>query len=175
MGVEKIRSREFITAKIDWLQIVFHGFEVKEILTTALQIDLSCFLIENGRVKHKPYDICYTYGSIKVFTEEVPKTGNLECYLVLSGEGCTVYERLLQAMELTWRDFFQRLFHYFDGFFQVKRLDVALDDRNEQPYFTVEQLIAKCEKKQFYSRNRKYDVYQSLAIGNKKKFYVVYW
>ncbi|HBI3767421.1 TPA: replication initiation factor domain-containing protein [Enterococcus faecalis] len=170
MEVKVTRSREFVTAKIDWLQIVFHGYEIEEILTTALQIDLACFLIENGRVKHKPYDICYTYGSIKVFTEETPKIGNLECYLVLSGEGCTVYERLLQAMELTWRDFFQRLFCYFDGFFEVKRLDVALDDRNEQPYFTLKQLIAKTEKKEFYSRNRKPDVFQSTAVGNKKSF-----
>ena len=47
---------------------------------------------------------------LKVFTEEV---GSLECYLVLSGEGCTVYEQLLHSMELTWRDFFQRLFYFF--------------------------------------------------------------
>lgn len=169
-GVIQTRNREFVTAKIDWLQIVFHGYEIEEILTTALQIDLACFLIESGRVKHKPYDICYTYGSIKIFTEETSKTGSLECYLVLSGEGCTVYERLLEAMKQTWRDFFQRLFRYFDGFFQVKRLDVALDDRNEQPYFTVKQLIDKAEKNQFYSSNRKYDVYQSTTIGNRKSF-----
>ena len=162
-----LKSREFITAKVDWLQIVFYGLEIREVLTTVLQIDLSCFLIESGRVKHKPYDICYTYGSIKVFTEEV---GSLECYLVLSGEGCTVYEQLLHSMELTWRDFFQRLFYFFDGFFQVKRLDVALDDRNEQPYFTVKQLIGKCEKHQFYSRNRKFDIYQSTGVGNKKSY-----
>ena len=39
------------------------------------------------------------------------EVGSLECYLVLSGEGCTVYEQLLHSMELTWR-FFQRLFYF---------------------------------------------------------------
>ncbi|MFD2386864.1 replication initiation factor domain-containing protein [Enterococcus rivorum] len=34
----------------------------------------------------------------------------------------------------------------------------------------MKQLIAKTEKKQFYSRNRKPDVFQSTAIGNKKSF-----
>ncbi|MCO6016913.1 replication initiation protein [Carnobacterium divergens] len=167
LEVIKSKSREYITAKIDWLQIVFNC-SIEEVVEAVLRIDLSCFLVENGRVKHKSYDICYTYGSIKIFTEETPKTGNVECYLVLSGDGCTIYERLLQALDMRWADFFQRLFRFYDGLFQVKRLDIALDDRNEKPYFTVKQLITKCEKKMFYSKNRKHDIYESSFIGTMK-------
>lgn len=163
----KAKSRENVTAKIDWLQIVFQC-TIEEVLETVLQIDSVCFLVENGRVKHKPYDICYTYGSIKIFTEEYSESGNMECYLVLSGDGCTVYEQLLQAMNMTWHDFFKRLIQYYDSFFQVKRLDIALDDRNELPYFTVKQLISKCERKMFYSKNRKHDIYESSFQGTQK-------
>ncbi|MFV5898451.1 replication initiation factor domain-containing protein [Enterococcus faecalis] len=162
-----MKSRENITAKIDWLQVVFHC-SVSEVMEIALQIDSACFLAENGRVKHKDYDICYTYGSIKIFTEEYPKNGSEECYLVLSGDGCTVYERLLNAMNFSWKEFFKRLFCYFDNRFSIKRLDIALDDRNEIPYFTVKQLISKCEKNMYYSKNRKHDLYESNFQGTKK-------
>ena len=42
--------------------------------------------------------------------------------------------------------FFQQLVTQFSQRFKVKRLDIALDDRNKQPYFKVEQLIKLCKK-----------------------------
>nr|OTP14463.1 hypothetical protein A5888_002564 [Enterococcus sp. 9E7_DIV0242] len=79
-----------------------------------------------------------------------------------------MYEQLLQAMNMTWRLFFRRLFTYCDSFFDVKRLDVALDDRNIIPYFTVKQLIRKCEQGMFYSNRRKHDIYESGFQGTRR-------
>ena len=66
--------------------------------------------------------------------------------LSFSGDACSLYERLLHSLESNWVMFFQQLVTQFSQRFKVKRLDIALDDRNKQPYFKVEQLIKLCKK-----------------------------
>jgi len=33
--------------------------------------------------------------------------------------------------------------------FHFTRLDIAIDDKNEKPFFTIEQIKKKCEKEEF--------------------------
>lgn len=160
-------SQKNVTAKIDWLQIIFYRCSVGELLETLLKIDKQCFLIESAQIRHKEYDICYSYGSLRIYTYELPQYDETECYLVFSGDACTLFERLLVSMESSWMIFFQQLVSQFRQRFKVKRLDIALDDRNEEPYFKVEQLIKLCKKKRYESRKRKFHVSESNVVGTK--------
>lgn len=128
-------------------------------------IDVTCFTIEEAKVKHKDYDLAYVYGDIRVYTTELDTLS--ETYLVLSGEGCTLFERLLENLGETWKTFFKKLFLEYRGHFKVKRVDLALDDKNEKPFFQVEQLIKKCKKGQFNSSGRTYRLNESKFLGNK--------
>ena len=37
--------------------------------------------------------------------------------------------------------------------FHFTRLDVAIDDKNEKPFFTLEQIKKKCEKEEFIANS----------------------
>lgn len=160
-------TRENVTAKIDWLQIIFHNCYLDELLNDLLRIDKSCLMVESAMVKHKDYDICYSYGSLKIYSFEFLIDEETELYLSFSGDACTLFERLLCSLQDTWENFFCKLIKQFENRFKIKRLDVALDDRNEIPYFKVEQLIKLCKKKQYESRRRKFHVTESNIQGTK--------
>ncbi|WP_234984640.1 replication initiation factor domain-containing protein [Pilibacter termitis] len=87
--------------------------------------------------------------------------------MVFSGDACSLYERQLISLESSWIIFFQQLVLQFNQRFKVKRLDIALDDRNELPYFKVEQLIKLCKKKRYESRKRKFHIAESNVVGTK--------
>ena len=40
--------------------------------------------------------------------------------------------------------------------FHFTRLDVAIDDKNEKPFFTLEQIKKKCEKEEFIANSEGY-------------------
>ena len=40
--------------------------------------------------------------------------------------------------------------------FHFTRLDIAIDDKNEKPFFTIEQIKKKCEKEEFISNSEGY-------------------
>ncbi|CPW41543.1 TPA: replication initiation factor domain-containing protein [Enterococcus faecalis] len=160
-------SQKNVTAKIDWLQIIFYQCSIEELLETLLKIEKDCFLVEKAQIRYKEYDVCYSYGSLKIYTYDLPAFEESECYLVFSGDACSLYERLLHSLESNWVMFFQQLVTQFSQRFKVKRLDIALDDRNKQPYFKVEQLIKLCKKKRYESRKRKFHVTESNVAGTK--------
>lgn len=160
-------SQKNVTAKIDWLQIIFYQCSIEELLESLLKIEKQCFLVESAQIRHKEYDVCYSYGSLRIYTYEFPPYDETECYLVFSGDACSLYERLLISLESNWAAFFQQLVTQFSQRFKVKRIDIALDDRNEQPYFKVEQLIKLCKKKRYESRKRKFHVTESNVVGTK--------
>lgn len=160
-------SQKNVTAKIDWLQIIFYHCSIEELVESLLKIEKKCFLVEKAQIRHKEYDVCYSYGSLRVYTYEFPPYDETECYLVFSGDACSLYERLLHSLQSSWVNFFQQLIEQFAQRFKVKRLDVALDDQNEQPYFQVEQLIKLCKKKRYESRKRKFHVAESNIVGTK--------
>ena len=63
----------------------------------------------------------------------------------------------------------------------VTRIDIAIDDRNPKPYFTIEQLYKKCEKDEFISGSTNFELIKSNArnitnylntsgVGNEAKY-----
>lgn len=98
----------------------------------------------------------YEIGSITVYgnakqTEDNPQ--GLGSYLVLSGMGCDEIFCILDMSNDTFGDVFKRCEHWFQDKFHFTRLDVAIDDKNEVPYFTIEQLKRKCEKEEYISNS----------------------
>ncbi|MFS7261508.1 replication initiation factor domain-containing protein [Carnobacterium divergens] len=158
-------SLAYVTCKIDWLRILFKGTSLLDIMNNLLKIELDCFLVGEGSVKHKDYNTCYTYGAIRIYTYGLSVTEETECYLEMSGEACSLYEELLKAMNRNWKQFFQELFYNYESLFETKRLDLAMDDFNKIPFFTIEQLYKKCKKNEYYSNRRGYDLIESKFRG----------
>lgn len=139
-----------------------------------LGLPIDFFVDREAKVKHKEYTKLYQIGNIKVFgnipqSEENPL--GLGCYLVLSGSGCRDFFRTFSnSEEIDYSSFFRRCNSYRNrnGFLQyhITRLDVAIDDRNEKPFFTIEQLHSKCLKEEFVSSSRTYRFVESSIWEN---------
>lgn len=99
----------------------------------------------------------------------------LSAYLVLKGKGCDEIFRILDMHGQTFGDLFRRCERWFYGSFHFTRLDIAIDDRNEVPYFTPEQLKRKCEKEEYIansnthhfaeSKYEEFDTAKTIYIG----------
>ena len=69
----------------------------------------------------------------------------------MTGRGCDDIFRILDENGLTFGDMFERCERrYGTGNYHFTRLDVAIDDRNETPFFTIEQIKKKCEKRNLF-------------------------
>ena len=76
---------------------------------------------------------------------------------MLSGQGCDDYYSFLQAGNNTYNNFFDYCIQIAGkGNFHLTRLDIAIDDKNNIPYFTVEQIKRKCLKDEFVSKSKSY-------------------
>lgn len=148
-----------LSIKIDYLSSVFDSIKADELIRRLLGLPLDYFMIQKAKVKHKDYTNLYQFGTIKVYGDRQSKDGTSEprCYLVLSGQGCDDYYSFLQTSKHTYSDFFSACLRIVGrGNFHLTRLDIAIDDRNDIPYFTVEQIKRKCLKDEFVSKSKSY-------------------
>ena len=89
----------------------------------------------------------------------------------MTGRGCDDIFRILDNNGLTFGDMFGRCERrYGAGNYHFTRLDVAIDDRNETPFFTIEQIKKKCEKEEFIANSEGYkfddfDTAKTVYIG----------
>lgn len=153
-----MRKKELII-KIDYISIVFGNMNAETVIRKLLQLPLEYFQIQPAKVKHMDYTNLYQFGTIKVYGDKWLKDGTREegCYLILSGQGCDDYYSFLQTGNSTYHDFFAYCVQMLgeDGF-HLTRLDIAIDDRNDIPYFTVEQIKNKCLRDEFVSKSKSY-------------------
>jgi len=174
-------KRENVFVKIDYLSMIFQTIHVKEFIENVLQIPLTYFSVQDGKVKHKEYTKLYQYGNIKISGDCPPHEKNPDgvgCYLVLGGKGCDELQSCLQAQNKSFDSFFRDCHSYVgDGNYHFTRLDIAIDDKNTKPYFTIQQIQKKCLKEEFVSCCRTYRITESsfqegtaktVYIGNKK-------
>ncbi|MFV0379203.1 MAG: replication initiation factor domain-containing protein [Anaerorhabdus sp.] len=143
-------NKQHISIKIDYLSIVFHELSVKECIEQVLKLSFDYFSVRSAHVKHKDYTNVYELGSVRVFGDARKLKQNPNgtgCYLVLSGSACDEYFMYRSCVELI-----QACVSSVgsDGF-HLTRLDIAIDDKNEVPYFTMEQLQKKCKKHEYIS------------------------
>lgn len=114
------------------------------------------FITYPAKVKYKTYQTRWQIGDISVSGNAQQTENNplgLDCYLVMSGRGCDDIFRILDSRGLTFGDMFERCVHWFDTDFHFTRLDIAIDDRNEVPFFTPAQIRKKCEKDEYISNS----------------------
>ena len=157
-GVFTIAKAKFVTAKLDWIKIRL--WEQPEIIINELLgIEIMDCELSDGQLRFYDYDSYYSYGLIHVYTYR-NALSTPDCCIQLSGQACTQLEIILESKSLTWAKFFQVAFRICEKV-EFLRLDCALDDKNEVPYFTVEKLISKAKKNLYWSNGRDYSINES--------------
>ncbi|WP_276519073.1 replication initiation factor domain-containing protein [Faecalicatena contorta] len=150
---------------MDYISIIFDSITAEEVISKILELPVDIFMKRPAKVKHKAYQSIYQAGSIKVYGDEkTEEKGSKKhgCYLVLSGRGCDEIYRIMNMRGSTFGNFFW-LCEKRCGVdnFHLTRLDVAIDDRNEIPYFTPEQIKRKCEREEFVANSNSYRFVES--------------
>ena len=125
-----------------------------------LDLPTDIFNVYPATIKFKTYQARWQIGDIYVSgdarkTEDNPQ--GLGCYLVMTGRGCDDIFRILDSRNSTFGDMFRRCERRYGlDNFHFTRLDIAIDDKNEKPFFTIEQIKKKCEKEEFISNSEGY-------------------
>ena len=125
-----------------------------------LGLPTDIFNVYPATIKFKTYQARWQIGDIYVSgdarkTEDNPQ--GLGCYLVMTGRGCDDIFRILDSRNDTFGDMFRRCERRYGlDNFHFTRLDIAIDDKNEKPFFTIEQIKKKCEKEEFISNSEGY-------------------
>jgi len=175
-----IARRNGLSIKIDYLSIVFDSIGARELIQRILGLPFEFFKRQDARVRHRAYTSLYQCGSIKVFADVIPTDTNpfgLGSYLVLSGKGCDDYQDCFSMQGTrsdTYGDFFRKCCQLLGkSAFHLTRLDIAIDDKNDVPYFTIEQIKKKCLKEEFISKSRSYRFTESSFVdGTAKTVYI---
>ena len=163
-------KKEALSVKVDYLSLVFDTIKAEELITNILKLSPEIFLKSSGGIKHKDYTSTYYLGEIKIVGDVEPNEKNLfgvGCYLMLGGRGCDELLQILHTQGKDFSDLFRDCNEYVgESNYHLTRIDLAIDDRNEKPYFTIEQIKKKCEKYEFISRCSKFDFDESSFIGS---------
>lgn len=143
-------SRKNLSVLIDWLTIIFEETDAYTVIKNYIDLPLEAFEKDHRGVQYKEYDTRYTFGQIILYSIE-QQSDKQECYLTLSGEGCRQLEKHLERKNQTWETFLRNCFSYSDAVVRMTRLDVAIDDKNEVPFFTIKDLYQKVENELYKS------------------------
>ena len=104
-----------------------------------LGLPTDIFNVYPASIKYKTYQTRWQIGDIYVSgdarkTEDNPQ--GLGCYLVMTGRGCDDIFRILDSRNCTFGDMFKHCERrYGQDNFHFTRLDIAIDDKNEKPFF----------------------------------------
>lgn len=125
-----------------------------------LDLPTDIFNVYPATIKFKTYQARWQIGDIYVSGDARKTEDNqqgLGCYLVMTGRGCDDIFRILDSRNSTFGDMFRRCERRYGlDNFHFTRLDIAIDDKNEKPFFTIEQIKKKCEKEEFISNSDGY-------------------
>lgn len=146
------------------MAIVFESASAKDIIRRLLRIPEKLFYMTPGSIRYKLYTMVYVMGNIKIYTECIPTEQNpygLGSYLVISGKGCSQLQTYFGETNRSLLDFFADCIKLYRNQFHFTRMDIAIDDQNTPPYFTVEQIKKKCIDREFQSRSRNFRFQES--------------
>ncbi|MCJ0537856.1 replication initiation factor domain-containing protein [Enterococcus cecorum] len=154
-----------LMATFDWIQIQFKksAFCLDDIFQ-LLFMSSEYFINKLGRLEHYNYDTQAIYQNIRIYQGD-----NEDSYmLVMSGEALKWFrENVLYPLNLTEKQFLQNIINNNNlESFSVRRIDVAIDDLNDKPFFTPSQLLKVCQKKRYvYGKSRFYTTYGDEQTG----------
>ena len=112
------------------------------------------FITYPAKVAFKTYQTRWQLGDIYISGNAKPTEDNpqgLGCYLVMTGRGCDDIFNILDSHNRTFGHMFHQCVRWLGTEFHFTRLDIAIDDRNEVPFFTPAQIRKKFEKEEFVS------------------------
>ena len=149
-----IANHKNLNIKIDYISIVFDTAKAEDVILRILDLPLDIFITYPAKVAFKKYQTRWQIGDIYISgnaerTEDSPL--GLGCYLVMTGRGCDDIFRILESEGKTFGTMFKRCERWFGTNFHFTRLDIAIDDKNEVPFFTPQQIQKKCEKEEYIS------------------------
>ena len=157
-------KNEHLRSVFDWIQIQFDKteFSPKEIIEDILFLDFDLFIENKGSLKYYNYDSQLHYGNIRIYYGAKESS----YMLVMSGQALEFYrDMILDPNSLSERQFLDNLYYNYNRF-SIRRIDIAIDDFNETPYFTPNQLLKICQKKRFlYGKSTYYNTYGDETIG----------
>ena len=136
-----ITTHENLSVKIDYISIVFETTTAEDVIMHILGLPTDIFNVYPATVKFKTYQTRWEIGDIYVSgdakkTEDNPQ--GLGCYLVMTGRGCDDIFRILNSRNYTFGDMFKHCERRYGlDNFHFTRLDIAIDDKNEKPFFDV--------------------------------------
>ncbi|MDI6035571.1 replication initiation factor domain-containing protein [Streptococcus equi] len=147
----------------DWIQIQFlDTISIDTIIEDILFMNSDYFIEDKGNLSYYKYEKYLTYGNIRIYFGR--QENNF--MLVMSGQTLEWYrENILSVYALSEKDFFRNLVTNFSHY-SIRRIDVAIDDFNEKPFFTPNDLLAICQKKRFiYGKSTYYLPYGDENVG----------
>ncbi|HEM3611583.1 TPA: replication initiation factor domain-containing protein [Streptococcus suis] len=157
-------KNEHLRGIFDWLQIQFQvsDFTLDEIIEDILLLDKEHFVQDKGNLTYYEYEWQVIFNGIRVYYG-----GKETSYmLVMSGEALAWYrEQVLEPKGISERELLHSLTITYEHF-SIRRIDIAIDDFNEKPYFTPSQLLTVCQKKRyFYGKSTYYRIYGDKHTG----------
>ena len=157
-------KNEHLRSVFDWIQIQFDKteFSPREIIEDILFLDYDLFIENKGSLKYYNYDSQLHHGNIRIYYGAKESS----YMLVMSGQALEFFrDMVLDPNSLSERQFLNNLYYNYNQF-SVRRIDIAIDDFNETPYFTPNQLLKICQKKRFiYGKSTYYNTYGDETIG----------
>ena len=161
---KSMAKNEHLRSVFDWIQIQFDKteFSPREIIEDILFLDYDLFIENKGSLKYYNYDSQLHYGNIRIYYGAKESS----YMLVMSGQALEFFrDMVLDPNSLSERQFLNNLYYNYNQF-SVRRIDIAIDDFNETPYFTPNQLLKICQKKRFiYGKSTYYNTYGDETIG----------
>lgn len=157
-------TQKKLHALIDWLQIqVLNKEELQEVVEELLEIPFDYFVERKGQLTYYSYNRVIEYANIRIYfrSENEKESEDGDCMIVIDGTGMGFLQEIyLPEKGITLKVFLKQLLSNKRWRMKVTRVDATIDDFNEIPYFTPNQLLKICEKKQFfYGKSTTYDVY----------------
>lgn len=153
-------TRKNLTVSIDWLTIIFEEASAREVIENYLEIPENLFSKGSFGIKYKQYDTRYVFGNIVLYSIEQQEEQQ-ECYVNLSGEGCRQLEQHFERLGKTWTSFLEYCFTNWSEIVRMTRIDIAIDDKNEIPFFTIEKLHRKCLNELYKTPSQTYSFNES--------------
>lgn len=170
-------------ALVDWFQFKLKNVSVSEICK-FLKLPSDVWVISKGKLAGYQQFIAYAeFCNIRIYMNnfslldydsdfddfeiDEPKENEYSQIMVqFSGRGCRYFEDVvLKNNSLTWSLFFENLFDTFEKV-DVRRIDLNLNDVNENPYFTPTSILNLCEKNRFkYGRSTSYASVGTYRLG----------
>jgi len=149
-------EREYrLDTLVDYVRIHFRTKDIRHIVENALRFPFADMLCEDKAFFG--YSKLYRFSSIWVMQGGIYDKDR-DVLLELRGDGCRTFERHLEALGWTWPDFFSHCLTNFPA--QIKRLDLAIDDRDG--LLSIPELVEKCWAGECQTRwIRKFSSYHS--------------